>query len=125
MVKKKITKAKLLKQEKRRTKREFKEAWTQARINTLERDNYTCQKCNKDLKKVKPSGRAIHHIIPRQYKELFLAQENLLTLCSHCHHWGKESPHQNALVFSEWFKNKFPERYYYLLKKIEEIKNGI
>lgn len=113
-MKKKATKAILRKREKRKAKREFKEAWLKARLECLERDNYRCQICGNKFDKAKPGGTAVHHIIPRQYKELFLELDNLITLCSRCHRWSKDSPHQNALWFSEWLKKNKPEQYEHL-----------
>lgn len=120
MKKKKITKAILKKREKRKEKQEFKEAWQKARKECLERDNYKCQICSHKFDDTKPSGTAVHHIIPRQYKELFLDLNNLITLCSRCHHWDKDSPHQNALWFAEWLKKNKPEQYNYLCSFLEE-----
>lgn len=115
---KKITKAIIKKRQKRKEKAMLKEAWRITRFYVLNRDNWTCQKCEKDLKNVKASNRNIHHVLPRQYKTMFFDEQNLITLCASCHHFSKESPHQNALLFSYWFMNKFPNRYNYLINKI-------
>ena len=120
-MKKKITKAKLEKKEKRRLKRELKEAWKKVRLEVLERDNYECQMCKHKLDPTKPSGTHTHHIVPRQYKELFLDKNNLLTLCTMCHKWSKRSAHQNAIYFVMWFKDAFPDRFVYLYEKMVEI----
>jgi 5-methylcytosine-specific restriction endonuclease McrA len=124
MKKKRITKAVLEKREKRKAKREFKEAWQKARKECLERDNYECQICRHKLDKAKPRGTAVHHIIPRQYKGLFLDLDNLITLCSRCHRWSKNSPHQNALWFAEWLKKNKPEQYNHLQDFLEEECQG-
>lgn len=55
--------------------------WKKTRVIAYQRDNYTCQKCNK---KCNYSDIACHHIIPWrivQKDELF----NLQTLCKSCH----------------------------------------
>lgn len=118
--KKRPTKAILKKREKRKAKREFREAWQKARKECLERDNYECQVCRHKFDKTKPGGTAVHHIIPKQYKELFLDLNNMITLCSRCHHWSKDSPHQNALWFAEWLKKNKPEQYNHLRGFLEE-----
>ena len=119
--KKRISKALLQKREKRKEKREFKEAWLEARRKCLERDNYECQICGNRLDREKLRGMAIHHIIPRQYRELFLELDNLITLCSRCHRWGKDSPHQNALWFAEWLRKNKQEQYNHLRDFLNEL----
>ena len=89
----------------------------------LNRDDYKCCMCNRDLLKASPITRAIHHILPRQYKELFFDDMNLILLCSSCHHWHKTSPHQNALYFSLWLNENKKEQYEYLIKKLKEVKS--
>lgn len=120
-MKKKVTKALLAKREKRKEKRELKEAWMKARSECLERDNHTCQICGYKFDKTKPGGTAVHHIVPRQYKELFLELDNLITLCSRCHRWGKDSPHQNALWFAEWLKKNKPEQHLKLQNFLDKL----
>jgi 5-methylcytosine-specific restriction endonuclease McrA len=120
-MKKKVTKAILKKREKRQAKREFREAWLKARCECLKRDNHECQICHHKFDKTKPGGTAVHHIIPRQYKDLFLDLDNLITLCSSCHRWSKNSPHQNALWFTEWLKKNKPDQYAHLCRVLDEF----
>lgn len=53
--------------------------WKRIRVKILKRDNYECQNCNEDYKKLD-----VHHIIPRRI-ELNNSSENLITLCGSCH----------------------------------------
>ena len=120
------TKGYLEKKDKKEKKRFNKALWRETRLKVLERDDWTCQGCGKDLRKTKPGAVAIHHIIPRQYKELFFNENNLITLCSSCHHWSKNSPHQNALCFNHFLQENFFERWDYLMSYMdyEHIVNG-
>ena len=120
---KKISKSILKKREKRRLKREHREKWDLVRKNILVRDNYECQVCHQKIKNLK--GIAVHHIIPREFKELFFDENNLITLCSRHHKWDKYSAHLNSLWFSEFFKKNFPERYGYLIKNTKMKKLSV
>lgn len=75
------------------------------------RDNYTCQWCKK---KIEASNCHTSHVITRKNKRLRWDLKNLKTLCYHCHiqRW-----HKNPLEATEWFKNKFPDRYKYLMRE--------
>ena len=78
------------------------------------RDNYTCQKCGKKVR-----GRNCHasHIVPKTRYALRWNIVNLKVLCYHCHiNWW----HKNPLEAQQWFKEKFPERYKYLMKHKED-----
>ena len=68
--------------------------WKDKRLEILERDNYICQRCighwtepNKPIKKIKLSkAKYVHHIKPmRDYFELALNDDNLISLCFGCH----------------------------------------
>lgn len=51
----------------------------------MERDNYTCQRCAKDI-----SGKKKHHIHHVNGDHYYNTLENLITLCPSCHqktHW--------------------------------------
>jgi len=81
------------------------------------RDNWTCQHCGKLVEK---SNAHVSHVIPRSHGDnLRWDLTNLKLLCFHCHiNWW----HKNPLEAYEWFKQKFPERYKYLMGKKEEVK---
>ena len=83
------------------------------RRQVLLRDNGICQICKKKSGKLH-----VHHIIPRQIKELRYDVMNGLALCFYDHKVGKNSCHQNALFFSAWLRKNKPEQYKYLMKKI-------
>ena len=71
------------------------------------RDNKTCQKCGKGYDKMDCS-----HVIPRGNKRLRWDLKNLKQLCSRCHIWWW---HDSPLEARRWFKDKFPDRYQYLM----------
>ena len=54
--------------------------WKKIRDKILERDNFTCQKCDEK----NPKKLNVHHIIPRRI-ELNNSFNNLITLCDSCH----------------------------------------
>lgn len=57
--------------------------WTEARRETLERDNYTCQVCG-----VENESNHVHHIKPRrEFDDVSDSNtlDNLITLCNSCH----------------------------------------
>lgn len=64
---------------------EHREGWYDARKEALERDNWMCQDCGKDLEGTEPQ---VHHIRPRNgYNNPSEADrlDNLKTLCQSCH----------------------------------------
>ena len=118
---KKITKTILKKRAKRLMNRQNKELWTKLRNEViLEQDN-RCYLCNKKIKKSKID---LHHIIDRRIKKLTYDKLNLVGLCKRCHRLSPYSVHQSSIVFSDLLKNKETKRYNYLLKKLDEVKNG-
>ncbi len=94
------------------SEREELKTW---RNKVLERDNFKCQICQ-----YKPSKPHVHHIIPKQDKELRYDINNGITLCFNHHKVGLHSPHQNSLFFSEWLKINKPNQFEYLLRRINE-----
>lgn len=56
--------------------------WSTLRLTVLERDNYTCRKCNSNLRGV--FHRHIHHIIPLS-RGGNNSLSNLISLCQACH----------------------------------------
>jgi len=81
------------------------------------RDKNICQKCGKYVE-----GRGCHvsHVIPRSKgNRLRWDIINLKVLCFHCHiNWW----HKNPVESGEWFKKKFPKRWAYLKKRMNEVK---
>ena len=82
---------------------------TLVKDSVKKRDENTCQHCGKYVE-----GSDCHgsHVIPvsagNQYR---FDPINIKVLCYHCHlNWW----HKNPIEATEWFKNKFPERYDYL-----------
>ena len=73
------------------------------------RDGYICQHCGKHCE-----GANAHasHVIPVSAGNQFRFDPlNLKCMCYHCHiNWW----HKNPIEATEWFKEKFPERYDYL-----------
>ena len=94
-----------------------RERLKQWREEVLKRDDYTCQ-----ISKKKPNRCQVHHILPRQIKELRYDVMNGIVLNFQNHKVGKFSAHNNALFFTSWLRKNKPEQYKYLMKKMEEIK---
>jgi 5-methylcytosine-specific restriction endonuclease McrA len=58
--------------------------WKHKRKEILKRDNYECQKCKNKGRFSK--AKIVHHIKHlREYPELALDDENLLSVCGACH----------------------------------------
>tara|TARA_R100000005_G_C4922067_1_gene154888 strand:- start:331 stop:756 length:426 start_codon:yes stop_codon:yes gene_type:complete len=76
------------------------------------RDNYTCQYCGK---KVEGSNCHASHVLNvGTHKNMELDVMNMKVLCSYHHmHWW----HKDVLHATEWFKEKFPDRYKYLMEQ--------
>ena len=104
-----ISKATLKKQERRKLKKEAKEAYARWREMVIDHDNHSCQMCGKYFKLIH-----VHHIIPRQYKELKTNIANGICLCARCHHWDKDAAHQNSISFSMWLEKNRPDQFHYL-----------
>ena len=77
-----------------------------------ERDNWTCQRCNKQVEGLNAHG---SHVIPVSASQrLRFDLLNIKCLCYHCHiQWW----HKHPIDARDWFKNKFPERFKYLQKE--------
>jgi hypothetical protein len=81
---------------------EYKE-W---RKSVYERDNYTCQMCDK------PSNGDLqcHHILPvKDYPLLIVDIDNGITLCEACHRSIKGKEHDYIKVFQEIVSNHHPK----------------
>lgn len=115
---KKITKAALLKREKRLRKREFNEKLKAWKLKVIERDNETCQRCGKDLSNF---NKHVHHIISlqavkRKYPSLLEDINNGILLCGQCHKLNMDSPHQGGFEFTFWLEMNKCGQYDYLRK---------
>lgn len=82
-----------------------------AKKKIKERDNYTCQKCYKQLEGKSCQG---SHVIPMGRcgnNALAWDENNIKVLCGYCHlRWW----HAHPMEASEWFKERFPERWEYI-----------
>lgn len=74
----KIAKAKAWEIEAARKDLELK-AWSKTRLEILERDNHTCQVCDKKMQRLD-----IHHILPKNSGGTNHS-DNLITVCQSCH----------------------------------------
>lgn len=91
--------------------------WQKARLKRLEIDNWTCQKCGADLRKV-PAD--VHHINSKENNSL----NDLMSFCCLCH------PPERGEAFYEWLKKgkSFEEMLYDKLRETmteKEIKLGL
>ncbi|MDY4128685.1 HNH endonuclease [Peptostreptococcus porci] len=58
--------------------------WEKKRKNILKRDDYLCVECKR--KGIRRDAEMVHHINPAdKYPELFLENDNLISLCNVCH----------------------------------------
>ena len=82
-----------------------------AKLCVKKRDNYTCQYSGKEC-----SGSDCHasHVLNvGTHKNMELDPTNMKVLSSYYHlHWW----HKDVLHATEWFKEKFPDRYHYLME---------
>lgn len=77
-----------------------------------ERDDFTCQKCGKEVSGVNCQGSHVFSV--GSYPSIAADPLNIKCLCYKCHlgWWHKE-----PLEAFGWFTEKFPDRYEYLLKQ--------
>ena len=89
----------------------IKKLVAKAKLCVKERDNYTCQYSGKEC-----SGSDCHasHVLNvGTHKNMELDPTNMKVLSSYYHlHWW----HKDVLHATEWFKEKFPDRYHYLME---------
>lgn len=118
---KKITKAKLLKQEKRRIKRELKQRID--RWKSIIKQAQACEKCGIDFntltQKGKPRLRHPHHLVSersviKNYPTLIDDIRNGICLCSQCHRQSPDSAHEGGFEFTLFLMKKYPEKYNFL-----------
>ncbi len=107
------------KTERQKLEKKLDMAW---KIAVKERDEYICQKCGKS---VESTNCHASHVIPRSWgKRVRWELNNGKVLCFHCHmNWWHKNPTESGL----WFKDKFPDRYEYLMeiKKLGTIKYSL
>lgn len=103
-------------------KRRLLKLWAEA---VRERDGFVCCYCGikhmSDNPK-NPSSKVkcdSHHLLQKEIKDCPLKFEikNSALLCSSHHKWdGEFSAHKSPIVFYDWFRQKYPERYEFVLK---------
>jgi 5-methylcytosine-specific restriction endonuclease McrA len=105
----------------RRQRIDKRKLWQAKSIEIRARDNNQCCICNNT------EYLNVHHIIPKQNKDLWLDNNNLITLCCSCHKYNYElSAHKNPFAFLLWLKEHKPNQYnylsnYYLNKQSQNI----
>jgi len=94
-------------------KKKLKKKLDQAvRLRVIDRDGGICQRCGK-------AGNQVSHVISRRNLNLRWDMTNLKLMCVGCHiYWWHKSP----LEAVDWFKGKFPDRYDYVMKNKNVIK---
>jgi len=85
------------------------------RRKTLERDNFTCQKCKREDKT--GNSLEVHHIIPL-YVEEKDELDNLITLCNDCHHFAPNHKEE----FDEYMKEECTGTMTILIKSINKVR---
>lgn len=111
---KKITKKKLIQLERREIKKKFKEWAESARA----RWNNKCAVC-RSKERIN-----IHHIVPREVKELRFDQRNAIALCASHHKFDNLiSAHKNPFVFFMWFRESYPDEFIQLENLVRTLKS--
>jgi len=88
-------------------------AW---KLKVKERDNYTCQICQKKIEK---NNCHAHHIIPKGIKLTRWDVNNGITLCYQHHKVNVCSPHMNAVWFTFWLKTNKYKQFRYIISKLD------
>ena len=95
-----------------------KQAW--ALWSQIVRHIGHCELCGIKYKELTPKGKPAilnaHHLISRENFSLSWDVKNGISLCQMCHKYSKNSPHKNGLIFSNWYMQKHPENFEYLLE---------
>ena len=102
------------------TKKEYKDLDEVWKRNVKQRDNYTCQICNKSIEKRNCHA---HHIIPKLkiFQKYRWDLNNGITLCYRCHKVGEYSPHMNAIWFTFWLKTNKRSQFKYIIEALKSI----
>lgn len=105
--------------------------WKRKRDEILRRDHYECQECIKRIKQAAENGEVlhgydarihravcVHHIKElKDYPELALDDDNLVSLCHKCHDriHGRDADHLSNYRFTQKFsdeeRKKFTEKW--------------
>jgi len=112
---------------KRAKKADIKRRIEEWKLRVIERDNWTCQRCDNKLEDRKHCHP--HHIIAlqavlRSYQELLDDINNGVLTCYSCHKRAPFSAHQGGFEFSYFLMKKKPEQYEFL-KSYLESKNSL
>ena len=83
-----------------------------------ERDNYTCQICQK---KLKGNNCHAHHILPKGIRGCRWEINNGITLCYPHHKVGTYSAHMNAIWFAFWLKTNKLSQFKWIINKLKEL----
>ena len=95
-----------------------KKLLSKAKLCVKIRDNYTCQYSGKEC--TGPDCHASHVLNVGTHKAFELDPSNIKVLSSYYHlHWW----HKDVLHAQQWFQNKFPERYHYLMLMTKRYPN--
>jgi hypothetical protein len=87
------------------------------KLEVKQRDSYICQKCGKSLET--RNCHASHVYSVGSTPQLQFDPLNMKTLCYFCHfNWW----HKNPFEASEWFEEKFPDRFEYLQEARMQVK---
>lgn len=86
----------------------------------VKRDDSTCQRCGKTVEK---QNCHLSHVLSRRGNpHLKYDENNVKILCYYCHiNWW----HKEPLEARDWFSEKFPKRYKYLMEEKNKVKKNI
>jgi hypothetical protein len=77
-------------------------------MSLLIREKGQCEKCGSRINMLNHA-----HVVGRGNRALRWDIMNAMCLCVSCHFWWHEQPVESGL----WFKEKYPERYGYLMRE--------
>jgi len=97
---------------KKKEEEELDKMWKQ---KVKDRDNWTCQVCNK-----KSTNVNAHHILPRGLKGMRWDINNGITLCAYHHTLGNWSAHKNAIWFFGWLNENKQQTLRYIIAKLSQ-----
>ena len=95
---------------------------TRKRINALHKTwrsavlarDKCCQICGQKGKRLNA-----HHLIPKEFDEYRWDVSNGMTLCVHCHTFGKHSAHKNPVWFTLWLVKNEIKIYRWIYERTE------